>query len=185
MKKKIFISVGILIFIGLAFGGYWYYTNDYAPNSFVKSFITELEFKGVDLVDQEYFVSEVYTCNIIPWEKYFKKESNSGISKDVLYKNWEQTYFSEIGGYIIISKINYANNLMQWTEFRNIFNKFDFSDMKVKHRELRNNFYLYYGYLTITGKSSYLYPGMNGKKKFFLGIANGKLGWKIIGFSLK
>lgn len=184
MKKKIVIGIVTILIIGLGIGGYYYYKNIYLPASLVNSFLEELEFKGADLVNDKYFVSESYTNIILPWDKYYELKSNSGISKEVLYKNWEQTYFSEIGEYIIMNKVNYDKHIMQVTGFRNTFNKLDFSEIKVDYKEFRNNFYVYYGHVTIRAKNTFLYPEMNGKKKFLLAVVNGKLGWKIIGFDL-
>lgn len=180
--KKIIIVTTIAIFI---IGGFAFYKYRYEPISFVESFLTDLEKEGADFELMDYLFSDFEAKPIVPWEEYYSKQDTS-LQKEQLFKIWKDVYLRSIKDYVEIS-INYPNlTLMTYEDFKDLYEKFDFSNFDLKNSEISFGEIEGFGYVDMGYKvSMFSITQPYGNKKFTVKAKNGSNGWKILFFFLK
>lgn len=181
MKK---IILGTIIAL-LSISAFAFYKYQYEPISFVESFLTDLEKEGADFVLRDYLFSDFEAKPIVPWEEYYSKQDKS-LQKEQYFKIWKDVYLRSIEDYYEIS-INYPNpTVMTYEDFKDLYEKFDFSNFNLKTSEISFGEIEGFGYVDLGYKVSMF--GISrpyGNKKFTVRAKNGSNGWKVLFFFLK
>lgn len=189
MKKTnatILLLAILILFIACGF----YYTQRYAPEKFMVSFLKELEFKGAMLVDHKFLIPDLLAHPLVSWVDFYGEQKNkigsNSLPKDELFKIWKSTFAGNISAYTEIS-LDYPDGLlMSQEEFQTAYSQFDFFNFEVKQKNYSQNAVSLSGYVDVSHKGSSLGNSyFSGKKKFDLQARNGKNGWKIIIFALQ
>jgi len=178
-----------LILSVLVLAGHYYYGHWYAPSSFVSSFLSELEHKGPQWVDYEFFISEYSAKPLVSWEECYASEgSKSSLSKEKVFQIWKSVYLTGIDNYASVS-IEFSDPLsllMTREQFKQVYENYEFYKFETKFKEYGENEIEVTGYVSVKYTGSALGNALyGGEKKFQLTARNGKEGWKIIYFVLK
>jgi len=163
--------------------GYYCYETSYKPAFFVKSFFNELEINGAMDVDSKYFISDLDLRFVKPWDEYVREQSKPGISEEAIFTNWKNVYLSELGDYILLDGKNFSSGLMIYKQFKKTYSPLYFSEIKLDLIETKNSVLTAYGHSDIRAKNNMTNCVIGGMRKIKLIAINGKLGWKILGFT--
>jgi hypothetical protein len=191
MKKKIIIAATVLLITALC--GYLFKTK-YAPWTFANSFFQQLEFMGVDLVDQDFFIPKTYTLpskswkeyynNYLKWNNFYLDDSLHNCSINSLFDSWEKKYLTNILEYVKDSNPYSEPDILTFEKFTYAFGWLEFSDVDLAYTEIKDNRLTVVAYSNVRPISQNGKDFIEGRHKLRLVALYGKLGWKITHFDI-